>query len=132
MRVALGVVSVLGAVAFLAIGGGKIVSTATFVEQLGLPAALVVVIGLLEVAGALGLLAGLRVRAIGLAASVGLLLLLLGAVGFHVLRGDLVPAGTSALVLLVVAGALTALHVISARTAPGARTPVTEPAREAP
>lgn len=127
MRVALGVLSVLGAIAFLAIGGGKIVSTATFVDQLGLPAALVVVIGLLEVAGALGLLAGLRVRAIGLAASTGLLLLLLGAVGFHLLRGDLIPAGTSALVLLVVAGALTALHALLARPVSAART-TTEPA----
>ncbi|GAA4973659.1 DoxX family protein [Pseudonocardia tropica] len=122
MRIALGVLSVLAAIAFLAIGGGKIVTTATFVEQLGLPAGLVVVIGVLEVAGALGLLVGLRVPRIGLAASIGLLLLLLGAVGFHLLRGDVIPAGTSALVLLVVAASLTVLHVLSRRPVSRART----------
>ena len=46
------------------------------------------VIGLLELAGAVGVLAGLAWAPIGVAAAVGLALLLLGAIIFHVRAAD--------------------------------------------
>ena len=46
------------------------------------------VIGLLELAGVAGVLAGLAGAPIGVAAAVGLALLMLGAIGFHVRASD--------------------------------------------
>ena len=46
------------------------------------------VIGALELAGVAGILAGLSWAPIGIAAAVGLALLLLGAIGFHVRASD--------------------------------------------
>jgi hypothetical protein len=45
-------------------------------------------IGLLELAGVAGVLAGLEWAPIGVAATVGLALLMLGAIGFHVRASD--------------------------------------------
>jgi len=45
-------------------------------------------IGALELAGVAGILAGLSWAPIGIAAAVGLALLLLGAIGFHVRASD--------------------------------------------
>ncbi|MER6989013.1 DoxX family protein [Saccharopolyspora hirsuta] len=110
MRIVLGVLSVVLALAFLAIGGMKIFNTQVFVAQLGLPSAMAVVIGVLEVAGALGLLAGFRIRILGALAALGLAVLLVGAVGFHVLQGDLLVNGLLPVVLLVLAAATAVLH----------------------
>jgi hypothetical protein len=45
-------------------------------------------IGLLELAGVAGVLAGLKWPPIGVAAAIGLALLMLGAIGFHVRASD--------------------------------------------
>ena len=117
VRIVLGVLSVLVGVAFLAIGGGKLLSTDTFASQIGIPAWLVVVIGVLEIAGAVGVLAGLRFPQLGLAAAAGLVLLLLGAVVHHLLRGDLLQSGLLSVVLLLLSGAVLALRVRTSRAA---------------
>ncbi|GAA4873610.1 DoxX family protein [Saccharopolyspora cebuensis] len=105
MRILLGVLSGILALVFLAIGAMKIFNTEVFVGQLGLPSGMVVVLGLLEVAGALGLLAGFKIRVLGAAAAIGLVLMMLGAVGFHVISGDLLQNGLMPVVLLIVAAA---------------------------
>ncbi|GAA4617164.1 DoxX family protein [Saccharopolyspora hordei] len=99
----------------------KIFNTQVFVAQLGLPTVLVVAIGVLEVAGALGLLVGFRVRILGALAALGLTLLLIGAVGFHVIHGDLLVNGLLPVVLLVLAAVTTVLRFRQGvRTAPAA------------
>lgn len=110
MRIVLGILSVVLALPFLGIGGMKIFNTQVFVAQLGLPAALVVALGVLEVAGALGLLAGFRFRVLGGLAALGLTVLLIGAVGFHVINGDLLVNGLLPVVLLVLAAITTVLR----------------------
>ena len=57
-------------------------------------------IGALEVAGALGLVIGLKLTAIGIAAAIGLVLLMLGAAQAHVKNHD---APTRVIVPIVVA-----------------------------
>ena len=63
-------------------------------------------------AGAAGLLAGLWVPAIGIAAAVGLALLMAGAIGAHVRASDARNIGPAAL-LLVLAVAAASLQITS-------------------
>ncbi|MFI6357083.1 DoxX family protein [Streptomyces sp. NPDC050743] len=65
-------------------------------------------LGALEVAAAAGLLAGLRIAALGAAASVGLILLMAGAVVVHLRSGD--PAARC--LPAAVVGALVAVHLV--------------------
>ncbi|MGW3248005.1 DoxX family protein [Streptomyces sp. NPDC001070] len=65
-------------------------------------------LGALEVAAAAGLLVGLRVTALGAAASVGLILLMAGAVVVHLRSGD--PAARC--LPAAVVGALAAVHLV--------------------
>jgi hypothetical protein len=70
-------------------------------------------IGVLEVGAAAGLTAGLAVPVLGIAAAVGLVLLLIGAIGAHARSHDLsnaIPA--VGLVLLTIAAAITRLASI--------------------
>jgi hypothetical protein len=69
------------------------------------------VIGVLELAGALGVVVGVQVAGIGVAAAVGLVLLMLGAAGAHVKNHD---AASRVVVPLVVAG-IAAAYLISLR-----------------
>lgn len=98
MSIATIVISVLLAVAFLFTAAIKLFGVRQSLQirdQLGVGAGLWRVIGGLEVAGAVGLLVGLEVPALGLAAAVGLSLLMVGAIGAHARAGDLrnaVPA----------------------------------------
>lgn len=66
-------------------------------------------IGVAELAAAVGVLAGLRVRSLGVAAGVGMVVLLVGALITHTRAGDTAkeqaPAGVA---LLVTVGYLTA------------------------
>lgn len=66
---------------------------------------------------AIGVLVGLRVPTLGLAAAGGLVLLLLGAVVHHLLRGDLLQSGLLSVVLLLLSGAVLALRVRTSRAA---------------
>ncbi|MEU2632047.1 DoxX family protein [Kitasatospora sp. NPDC007106] len=62
-------------------------------------------LGALEVAAAAGLLLGLRITALGAAASVGLILLMAGAVVVHLRSGDPAARCLPAVVVGVLAGA---------------------------
>ena len=57
-------------------------------DHLGVKPAQWRVIGLLELAGVAGALAGLAWPPIGVAAAIGLALLVLGAIGFHIRASD--------------------------------------------
>lgn len=85
------ILSGLLAVLFLSLGTAKILALAPMRElaaHVGFSTAAYRVIGVLEVAGAVGLLIGLVVPLIGGMAGAGLLLLLGGAVVTHLRNGD--------------------------------------------
>lgn len=81
----------------------------TAAHHLGLSVDQYRLIGVLEVAGALGVLAGLLVAPLGLAAAVGLGLLMVGAVAAHALHRD----GPSRLAIPVVVAVVVVLYAIS-------------------
>lgn len=80
-------------------------------EQLQVGTRLWWVIGALEVLGAVGLLVGLVVPVVGVAAALGLALLMVGAIAAHVRVKDVGHAAPAAL-LLVVAISVATLRVI--------------------
>ncbi|GAA4201437.1 hypothetical protein GCM10022220_07460 [Actinocatenispora rupis] len=115
MFVATVVLSVLLAVAFLATGAAKLAGLRPMRDNaahLGFPYPAWRGIGVLEVAAAAGLLVGLAWAPLGVAAAVGLVLLMLGAAVLHLRHrdaaGQTVPSLAFALlaVLLLVARAL--------------------------
>ncbi|HEV7419326.1 MAG TPA: DoxX family protein [Mycobacterium sp.] len=115
MHIATIVLSVLLAVAFLGSGGLKLVGAKQSLQmrdQLRVGAQLWRVVGALEVAGGLGLAVGLAVPALGIAAAVGLGLLMVGGIGSHARVGDLRHAGPAAL-LLVLAVVTAGLLIVS-------------------
>jgi peptidoglycan/LPS O-acetylase OafA/YrhL len=80
-------------------------------DRLGVPDRLWRATGGLELAAAAGLLAGLAVAPLGIAAAVGVALLMAGAVLAHLRRGIAGRALTAPLVLLAVAVLATALRI---------------------
>ena len=58
----------------------------------GVPLRLFPVLALLEVAGAVGLLAGIGLKPVGVAAGIGLVAYFLGAITSHLRKRDLVPS----------------------------------------
>jgi uncharacterized membrane protein YphA (DoxX/SURF4 family) len=114
MSIATIVLSALLAVAFLGSGALKLVGAKQSLQmrdQLHVGAQLWRVVGALEVAGALGLAAGLVVPVLGLAAAVGLALLMVGGIAAHARAQDIRNAGPAALLLvlaIVTAGLLVA------------------------
>jgi uncharacterized membrane protein len=82
---------ILLSVIFLVLGTAKILALGPMREraaEVGFSTAAYRRIGLLEVAGAIGLLVGLVEPVIGALAAAGLLLLLVGAVAAHLRHGD--------------------------------------------
>ncbi|MDT5367735.1 MAG: hypothetical protein QOC62_2166 [Mycobacterium sp.] len=114
MSIATIVLSALLAVAFLGSGALKLVGAKQSLQmrdQLHVGAQLWRLVGALEVAGALGLAAGLVVPVLGLAAAVGLALLMVGGIAAHARAQDIRNAGPAALLLVlavVTAGLLVA------------------------
>jgi uncharacterized membrane protein YphA (DoxX/SURF4 family) len=110
MFVACAVVSVVVALAFLAAGGGKLAGVSQSLEirdRLRVPATRWKAIGGLEVLGAAGVLIGLAVPPVGIAAAVGLVLLMVGAVSAHARadeRAQAVPPIALALLAVAVIG----------------------------
>lgn len=91
MSVTSAVLAVLLALVFIGLGSAKVLALQPMREraaEVGFSTAAYRRIGLLEVAGAIGLLLGSVVPLIGALAGVGLLLLLGGAVVTHVRAGD--------------------------------------------
>ena len=89
-------------VAFAAAGSAKLAAVPSMrarAEHVGFSVAAYRRIGLLEILGVVGLLAGAFVPAIGVLAAIGLLLLLGGALITHLRNGDRIREITPAIVL---------------------------------
>ena len=85
------VIGIALAVVFAALGAAKVAKTSsmrTRAEHVGLSAESYQLIGLAEVLGALGVMAGLVYAPVSRAAGAGLIALLVGAVGAHLRSGD--------------------------------------------
>jgi hypothetical protein len=101
------------AIAFGALGSAKVAVHPQMVERahhVGFSASSYRVIGLLELAAAVGVLAGLAWRPLGVAAALGLVILLLGACVAHLRARTSVAELVPALIL----GAVAAAYVIAA------------------
>ncbi|UGT70962.1 DoxX family protein [Nocardia gipuzkoensis] len=112
MNVASVVLALVLAVFFAALGAAKVLAVPSMRERaahVGYSVTAYRAIGSAEIAGALGLLLGIGWWQFGVAAGIGLVLLLVGAVVVHVRTGDGVREFTPALVscLLTVAYAVT-------------------------
>ena len=81
-------------------------------DHLGISPTLWRVIGLLELAGVVGVLAGLAWGPIGIAAAVGLALLSVGAIVSHVRASDSVADTAPAVIAVALAAATAVLHII--------------------
>jgi hypothetical protein len=85
------ILAVVLALAYAAAGGQKLAGSKMAVEtsqHLGISLERSKMIGGLEILAVVGLLAGLAVWPLGVAASAGLVLLMIGAVVFHLRAGD--------------------------------------------
>jgi hypothetical protein len=113
MSIATVLFSVVLALLFLATAAGKLTGHAASVairDHLVVPALRWQQIGLLEVAGAVGVLIGLALRPLGIAAAAGLVLLSLGAIATHVRAGDKPAAALPAFAALALAVAVLVLQ----------------------
>lgn len=114
MFIATLVIAALLALAYGAAGIPKIAGAAAMVEsaeQHGFTKANYRVIGALEVAGALGLLAGLVVAPLGIAAAIGLILMMAGAVVVHLRAKEPFTTAVPALVLGLLTVAVLVLRI---------------------
>jgi len=75
-------------------------------KEIGVPESWFVPLGLIKIAGALGLLIGIVYRPLGIAAAIGVVLYFLGAVITHVRAGDTKGIATPAVIMLVSAAPL--------------------------
>ncbi len=106
MTIALIIIAALLGVAATASAVGKLTKQAPVIENLthvGVQAKHIPVLALLEAAGALGLLIGIWVTPLGIAAAIGLSLYFLGAVVAHIRLKDKPAEFAPAFVLFVVA-----------------------------
>ncbi|MFE4816556.1 DoxX family protein [Streptomyces sp. NPDC056704] len=105
------VLAVLLAAIFLLLGAAKLAAVPAMRQaaaHVGMTTTHYRLLGALEVAAAAGLLAGLRITALGAAAAAGLILLMAGAVVIHLRSGD--PAARY--LPAAVVGALAAAHLV--------------------
>ncbi|MFE2538036.1 DoxX family protein [Streptomyces sp. NPDC059371] len=105
------VMAVVLAAIFLLLGAAKLAAVPVMRQaaaHAGMTTTHYRLLGALEVAAAAGLLAGLRITALGVAAAVGLILLMAGAVVVHLRSGD--PAARC--LPAAVVGALAAAHLV--------------------
>lgn len=114
MGIAIVVLSILLAAAFAMAGASKIAGVAQMRESaahLKVPWSQYRLIGVAEVAGAAGLLIGLKVHFLGALAAICLTALMAGAVLFHRRAGDPPAAMAPAAVLLVLSLVLVVLRL---------------------
>jgi hypothetical protein len=100
------IVSSLLALAALGSGIGKLTKQAQALEPLqkiGVSSSLIPLLGIAELAGAIGLVVGFWVAALGIAAEIGLVLYFVGAVGAHLRVKDYQFQPAAALLLLSIA-----------------------------
>lgn len=106
-------ISIVLALLFAATAAGKLTGhTASLAmrDHLNVPAVRWQQIGVLELAGAAGVLIGLALSPLGIAAAAGLVLLSLGAIATHVRAGDKPVAAAPAVLALAIAVAAVALQ----------------------
>ena len=112
MHIAIIVLSVLLALELAATGGMKVIGTGTAranAEHLGLSMGLSRLIGIAELAAAAGQLAGLAVKSLAIVTAAAVVVLMLGAIGYHLKARDKVAAVLPAVVTAGAAIALLAL-----------------------
>ncbi|WNO76865.1 DoxX family protein [Streptomyces sp. AM8-1-1] len=105
------VLAVILSAIFLLLGSAKLAAVPAMREaaaHVGMTTAHYRVLGALEVAAAIGLLAGMRITALSAAASAGLILLMAGALVVHVRFGH----PTARCIPAIVVGALAATHLL--------------------
>ncbi|HLL64861.1 MAG TPA: DoxX family protein [Micromonosporaceae bacterium] len=105
--------------ALVSAGSGipKVIGTEQMVNEakhLGVPRAGYVIIGSLELAAAVGLLAGLAKAPIGIAAAAGMVLMMIGAVAGHARAGDRLAAMAPALTVGVASAITLGLRLATA------------------
>jgi hypothetical protein len=104
-------VSIALALLFLAAAAGKFTGmTDEMRVHLGIPVPRWRAIGVLELAGAVGVLVGIAVDELGVAAAAGLVLTSIGAIATHAKAGDPPKALVGATVGLVLSSAVVALQ----------------------
>jgi hypothetical protein len=103
-------VTVALAALFLLSGGTKVVPNPASLaarDKLAIPATTWGLLGAAEIAGAAGVLVGLKVTSLGIAAAIGLVLVGLGAVAAHQrMKDGLVHTAPAVFALLLATGAL--------------------------
>lgn len=117
MSVVVTVLSIFLAVAFLAAGVAKLMGVEVLrksAEHLGLPFSTFRVIGVLEVAGTAGLIAGFWYWPLAVAAAIGLGTLMIGAVYYHRKAKDAVGETAPAAALAVLSFIAAALVPLAA------------------
>ena len=115
MFVAYAVVAILLSLALVASGGAKLTKQPKVVESihsaLGVPMSWFPALAAAEIAGAIGLVLGLWIPALGIAGAIGVVLYFAGAVGAHVRAHD--RGFVAALILGLLAVAALALRLSS-------------------
>lgn len=117
MFIATAVLTTLLAAGYVAAGLPKVLARPAMVENarhLGFPLPAFRLIGLLELAGSAGLLVGLYWAPLGVAAALGLVLLILGAVIAHLRRKDPVKVAAPAVLFAVASMAVLVLRLTTA------------------
>ena len=117
MFIATAILSVLLALVFARVGVSKVSTAAdkmvAALGTLGVSTGLVRLIGALEILGAAGLVIGLWIGPLGIAAALGLALLMIGAVIYHVRARDTATNTLSPLILLLFSATVLALRAAS-------------------
>jgi len=115
MFIAYAIVAVLLSLVMLMSAAGKLTRHPKIVESLpslGVPLSMFPFLAAAEIAGAIGLIVGLWIVPLGIAAAIGLVLYFVGAVLTHLRKSDF--KGTPApLVILIVSGAVLAFRAAS-------------------
>jgi uncharacterized membrane protein YphA (DoxX/SURF4 family) len=119
MHVTIAALSIAAALVFLLAGGMKVAmrpGVAKNLRRLGVDSGGIRMIGILEIAGAIGLLAGVWMPPLRVAAAAGFVCLLIGALTYHARAGDFGDRRTRAEalapgVLLAVTAAIGALSL---------------------
>jgi len=117
MFVATTILSVLLALVFARVGTSKVSTAAdrmvAELGRLGVSTGLIRLIGALEILGATGLVIGLWIGPLGIAAATGLALLMIGAVIYHIKARDTAKNTMSPLILLLLSATVLALRAAS-------------------
>ncbi|SDG88441.1 DoxX-like family protein [Sinosporangium album] len=116
MFIAFVIVAVITAILFVLAGLPKLLAQPAMVTELGrlgVAPGFMRIVGLLEVLGGLGVLAGIWIGILGILAPAGLILVMLGAIGTHVRAGDTANQTLRPLPLLILAIAALVLRVLA-------------------